>query len=342
MSAKSLSGQEWNRFLIDSILYDSTHSGLCLPACDHYAGTYSRIEAMLIRQEHSTPSFDITADCEDGAAVGYEEKQLATILHFLSHPLRKKNQQQGHRFGVRVHDAGHSFFEKELSALLTQPTPPDYLVLPKIVSLSDLEHQIRFIESFETLSDKNQTEIHVIIETHGGLKGVFEIAAHPRVSCLSFGIMDFVSAHCGVIPHVAMKSPLQFDHPLLVRAKTEIAAAAAMFGKVASHNVCVRLDDPKFAFEDAVRAYQRFGFSRMWSIHPSQIEPIQQAFLINNDALSLAQGIITQATYEDFGPIRFEQQLHDRASFRYHWMLVKKAYQQGLSLEPFIQTLFSS
>ncbi|MEX3605442.1 MAG: hypothetical protein VB142_01575 [Burkholderia sp.] len=65
----------------------------------------------------------------------------------------------------------------------------------------------------------------MLIETHGALDQGAQIAALPAVSTLSFGLMDFVSAHHGVIPDSAMRSPGQFNHPLVRRAKPEIAAA---------------------------------------------------------------------------------------------------------------------
>ncbi|WP_442844384.1 hypothetical protein, partial [Listeria monocytogenes] len=67
--------------------------------------------------------------------------------------------------------------------------------------------------------------IHVLIENYTALYEAHQIAALPQVECLSFGIMDFVSAHYGTVPGSAMQSPGQFSHPLIQRAKLEIAAA---------------------------------------------------------------------------------------------------------------------
>ena len=67
--------------------------------------------------------------------------------------------------------------------------------------------------------------LHALIETHGALRDVERIAAHPRLESLSFGLMDFVSAHRGAIPQSAMGAEGQFTHPLVVRAKLAIAAA---------------------------------------------------------------------------------------------------------------------
>jgi hypothetical protein len=97
------------------------------------------------------------------------------------------------------------------------------------------------------------------------------------VVSLDFGLMDFVSAHHGAIPLGAMVSPAQFEHPLVVRAKCEIAAAALAHGIVPAHNVTRALDNPDRVFDDARRARDHFGYLRMWSIHPGQIDPIVDA-----------------------------------------------------------------
>ncbi len=74
-----------------------------------------------------------------------------------------------------------------------------------------------------------------------------------------------------------MKSPGQFDHLLVRRAKTEIVAAALTHGVVPTHNVTTELHDVASIRDDARRAREEFGFLRMWSIHPNQIEPILSA-----------------------------------------------------------------
>ena len=107
---------------------------------------------------------------------------------------------------------------------------------------------------------------------------VREIAALPQVECLSFGIMDFVSDHYGAIPGSAMRSPGQFTHALVARAKPEMAAACHANGK------CPRIMSPPrsgtaaWSRRTPPRAFGEFGFTRMWSIHPSQIKPILAAY----------------------------------------------------------------
>ncbi len=116
--------------------------------------------------------------------------------------------------------------------------------------------------------------------------------ALPGVESLSFGLMDFVSAHNGAIPDHAMRVPGQFDHPRVRRAKLEIAAACHTHGKVPSHNMTTEVRDMRVVASDAARARNKFGFTRMWSIHPNQIVPIVEAFAPRDEEIALAADIL--------------------------------------------------
>jgi citrate lyase beta subunit len=137
--------------------------------------------------------------------------------------------------------------------------------------------------------------LHVLIETHGALHEAYAIAALPQVECLSFGIMDFVSAHYGAIPAAAMRTPGQFTHPLVVRAKLEMVAACHAHDKVPSHNVTTEIKDSAVVANDAQRAAAEFGFTRMWSIHPDQIKPIVKAFTPRLSEVNEATNILLEA-----------------------------------------------
>ena len=112
----------------------------------------------------------------------------------------------------------------------------------------------------------------MLIETHGALREVHEIAKLPWLQVLDFGLMDFISGHHGAIPASAMKSPGQFDHNLLRRGKSEVVAAALANGVIPAHNVTLDLKNIYQTYQDASRARNEFGFLRMWSIYPLQID----------------------------------------------------------------------
>jgi len=271
-------------------------------------------------QKNLGPIFDITFDCEDGAAAGNEAAHASLVKELLN-----SDDNQFGRIGVRVHDVQHHAFRQDIETILTGNTKkPAYIVLPKINSVQDIAAATEQINRFQT-STTSRIPLHVLIETHEALANVMAIAAIPQVECLSFGIMDFISAHFGAIPGSAMHSPGQFTHPLILRAKSELAAACHRFGKVPSHNVTTEIQDKNVAASDALLAKTRLGYTRMWSIHPDQISGIVENMSPQHDEIMQAYEILRLAKNQHWGPIQFQGHLHDRASYRYFWTILKRA-----------------
>ena len=305
------------------VLFQGASRPLMLPACDHYAGNEALMRKSMALQQELGPVFDITFDCEDGAGSGNEIDLARTVARLIASP---DNCHQ--RIGVRVHDVHSVFFASDCEQILPA-CHPAYITLPKANSVSEVKLAIKQIKA---LHKKPNIPIHVIIETHGALNEVQAIAALPEVECLSFGIMDFVSAHYGAIPASAMRSPGQFIHPMVTRAKLEVAAACHAHGKIPSHNVTTEIKDTAIVANDAARAVAEFAYTRMWSIHPQQIKPIVKAFTPRNSELHEAIQILLEAQRQQWGPIQFNGRLHDRASYRYYWTILQRAKLCGLSL----------
>ena len=171
---------------------------------------------------------------------------------------------------------------------------------------------------------------------------VFDIAAHPRVQSISFGLMDFVSAHGGAIPAEGMGLEGQFTHPLVVRAKLEIASACHAHGKVPAHGVVTEFKNTEALAGAASRAAREFGFTRMWSIHPDQIRPILAAFAPSAHEIDSASGLILAAAAAQWAPISFEGKLQDRASYRYYWQVLERAHRTGRTVPAEVRGWFDT
>lgn len=303
------------------VLFQDQVQPVILPVCDHYAGSEKLIRKSIALQQELDGIFDITLDCEDGAAAGNEFAHAQLVASLVASETNCH-----HRIGVRVHDPLHPAFEQDISLILPAcANKLAYLVLPKITSLGQLTSALAKLNQYDKKNDGSRVPVHVLIETHGALAEVQQIAALPQVECLSFGLMDFVSSHFGAIPASAMRSPGQFQHPLVMRAKLEIAAACHRFGKVASHNVTTEIRDLSVIANDARRASLECGYNRMWSIHPDQIRPIIEAFQPAASEVNEAISILQQAREHSWGPTKWNNHLHDRASYRYYWTILKRA-----------------
>ncbi len=310
------------------VLFQGMQPPVSLPACDHYAGSEKLMRKSLDLQHSLGPVFDITFDCEDGAAAGNETAHAQLVAALLV-----SDDNRYGRIGVRVHDPASPHFLQDVATILASAANRlAYLVIPKVDSVHQAQEAIAVVQRHARAAGRERLPIHLLIESHGALRDVWALAALPEVECLSFGIMDFVSAHYGAIPASAMASPGQFSHPLVVRAKLEIAAACHAHGKVASHNVCTEIRDPAIVSADANRAAHELGYGRMWSIHPSQIGPILAAFAPNRQDVDDGAEILSAARDNAWGPIQHQGKLHDRASYRYYWTVLQRARQQGQAL----------
>ncbi len=117
-----------------------------------------------------------------------------------------------------------------------------------------------------------------------------------------------------------------------------VAAAALAHGLVPTHNVTIAVEHPEQAHADALRARREFGFLRMWSIHPTQIDPILAAFTPDDTEIAEACEVLLAACAADWAPVRHGGVLHDRASYRYSWHVVQRARQAGQTLPPDVLT----
>ena len=197
------------------VLFDGEAPPTVLPACDHYAGSEKLMLKSLALQQELGPVFDITLDCEDGAQVGREAEHAELVASLLG----SEHDRFG-RVGVRIHDFNHAHWRDDVRLILrAAQRAPAFITVPKVRSVPDAAEMCAFIEATRREIGIAQTiPVQLLVETHGALTHAFELAALPGVEALSFGLMDFVSAHDGAIPDSAMRSPGQFDHPLVRRA----------------------------------------------------------------------------------------------------------------------------
>jgi len=308
-----------------------------IPACEHFAGSEKLIQKALELIEKLGPVFNITCDCEDGAPAGREKEHAAMIVRMVN------SEANHHRLaGARIHDYTHPHWRADVDILVAGCGERlAYITLPKCTAWEQAAEMIASIQEVAARHGiTREIPIHILIETHGALRDVHRIAQLPWLQVLDFGLMDFVSGHHGAIPASCMRSPGQFEHRLIARAKTEVVAAALANGVIPAHNVTLDLKNPYAAYADARRARMEFGFLRQWSIYPTQIQPIVDAMKPDHSEVATAAAILLAAQTADWGPIQHAGELHDRATYRYYWEVLRKARVTGLKLPAEAETAF--
>jgi citrate lyase subunit beta / citryl-CoA lyase len=320
----------------DILLSAQAQTGF-LPVCDHYSGVEVRMRKSLqlqaeLMQEFGACVFDVSLDCEDGAPVGGEAEHAALVTELALQA------EPGARVAVRVHAVDHPAFEADIATIAGKAGHRlAHIMVPKAESPADIERAVRAIDA----AGATQLAVHALIESPAAVHRAFDIAAHPRLQSLSFGLMDFVSAHGGAIPSAGMGVEGQFTHPLVVRAKLEIASACHAHGKVPSHGVVTEFKDRPAFLAAATKAANDYGYTRMWSIHPDQIRPILEAFAPSAHEIETAASILLAAAQADWAPISHGGKLEDRASYRYYWQVLQRAHQTGRPLPNEVQEWFA-
>ena len=333
------------------ILLGAQAGAVSLPVCDHYCGVEARITKSLqlqaeMAQEFGACVFDVTLDCEDGAPVGGEIDHANMAAAGVNNAYaaikkiaNKQSKSTKNRVAVRVHAVDHPSFASDIEIIVGQAAASlCHVMVPKVDSVADVQLAVKLIDAANTSG--HVLPIHVLLESPKAIHNAFDIAAHPRVQSLSFGLMDFVSSHGGAIPASAMGLAGQFTHPLVVRAKLAIASACHAHGKVPSHCVVTEFSDVDAIKNAAVQAANTLGYTRMWSIHPSQIRPILAAFAPDEQEMDAATNIVTAGVAADWAPISYKGTLHDRASYRYYWQILERAHQTGRAMDASVAHFF--
>ncbi len=305
--------------------------------CDHYVGNVRFARKALELQMRFGTSLDVTFDFDDGAPRGNEAAQRLELLNLLQEPAYAKA-----RVGFRIHEAASPLWRDDLNDIVTHVgSRVSHLTFSKVESVTELDRMLAYLgRLLHRAGVKQQIPIHLLIETPTGFQNIDLLARMPGVVALNFGIMDYISSFSGAISASTIRSPNQWNHALICSAKETLVNCALRHGLVPVHNVCTEIADPRAAGADALRAKTEYGFLRMWSIHPTQIEPILEAFLPNAQEVSQAERVLIAGLAASWGPVRVDDTLHDRGSYRLFWAILKRAKKAGIPLSDGAQAAF--
>jgi citrate lyase subunit beta/citryl-CoA lyase len=320
-------------------LYESGESLPIIPSCEHFAGSEKLMLKAFQMQQKLGPIFDVTCDCEDGAQVGKEKEHAKMVARVVNSDANSYAMA-----GCRIHDYSNANWKQDIDILVPGAGEKlAYITLPKASCYNDAKEQIEYImATCKSAGISREIPIHILIETHGSMRDIEELATLPWVQVLDFGLMDFVSGYQGAIPANNMRSPGQFDHVLISRAKANVTQAALSNHVIPCHNVTLDLKNPYQTFKDAEIAKNQFGFMRMWSIYPTQIQAIVDAMKPDFTEVQDAGNILIAAQNASWGPIQYEGELHDRATYRYFWELIQRAHFSGEKLSDEVNKRFFS
>jgi citrate lyase subunit beta / citryl-CoA lyase len=186
----------------------------------------------------------------------------------------------GHReLAIRVNSLGTEWHDDDIAAAAA--AGPDAILVPKVESAEQVR---QLVAAMEAAGAPDHTQLWAMIETPQALLHAEEIAAaHDRLTVIVMGTNDIVNETYGL--HVPGRNPVV----LTALSWTLIAVRAA--GKVVIDGVYNDVRNEEGFLAEA-RQGREMGFDGKTLIHPSQVEPANEAFSPSDADIERAQGLI--------------------------------------------------
>jgi citrate lyase beta subunit len=219
----------------------------------------------------------ICMDMEDGTALSRKQDARLTIAKALQELKFGKSEKL-----VRINAVGSGLEKEDIEAVLH--CHPDGIVIPKIETREQVEWASEIIESAELANgwDLNSIRILVGVETATGIINLKEIASHPRLDALIFGAEDY-AANIG-----ATRSRAGWE---VLHARSAVVMHAAANGLQAIDMVFIDFRDTiNLKVESAQGA--AMGYTGKQIIHPTQVQPVQEAFTPSDEAIEYAKSVV--------------------------------------------------
>jgi citrate lyase subunit beta/citryl-CoA lyase len=191
----------------------------------------------------------------------------------------------GHReLAIRVNSLGTEWHDDDIKAAAA--AGPDAILVPKVESAEQVR---QLVAALEAAGAPTHTQLWAMIETPRALLHAEEIAAaDDRLTVIVMGTNDIVNETYGL--HVPGRNPVV----LTALSWTLLAVRAA--GKVVIDGVYNDVRNEEGFLAEA-RQGREMGFDGKTLIHPSQVEPANEAFSPSEADIERAEGLI--AAFEE-------------------------------------------
>lgn len=218
----------------------------------------------------------IIIDLEDAVgisdkAVGRDQAAAAVMDHHAN------GAYDGRQLFIRVNGLDSPFWPKDaamIRALITDGTPPDGVVCPKVNSAEDVK---------QLASDLAGVSLYAMIETPQAVLNAADIAAAtPALKGLMAGTNDLKAE----LNAIAGPDRAEIMASLQIMVLAGKAAGLQVFDGVYND-----VKDEAGLIAEAAQG-RRLGFDGKCLIHPSQIEPVKAAFLPTQQEVADAAGLI--------------------------------------------------
>jgi citrate lyase beta subunit len=238
----------------------------------------------------------VCIELEDGIAIKDKDEARKNTIG----ALKTLEVKSGVELVVRVNCQRTKFGLLDLEAFISSKLKVKAIMLPKVKT----PDEIKFID--DLLTDCNlDTDLHVIMETNEALQNIYEIAhSSKRIVALYFGGVDMAAE---------LRVPNSYENLLYARSKLVHAGASVGIDVI---------DVPYLDLEDMdgmkkeAELVRDLGFTGKGSIHPKQINVLNEIFTPSKEEISKAKKIVDQFSESDTGLVVIDGKLIEKPVLR--------------------------
>ena len=238
----------------------------------------------------------VCIELEDGIAI--KDKDEARKNTFKA--LETLEVKSGVELVVRVNCQRTKFGLMDLEAVVSSKTNVKAIMLPKVKT----PDEITFID--DMLTDCGlDTDLHVIMETNEALESIYDIAhASKRIVALYFGGVDMAAE---------LRVPNEYKN--LIYARSRLVHAGASVGVDVIDVPYLDLEDMDGMKKEA-ELVRDLGFTGKGSIHPKQINMLNEIFTPSKEEIIKAKKIVDQFNESDTGLVVIDGKLIEKPVLR--------------------------
>ena len=238
----------------------------------------------------------VCIELEDGIAIKDKDEARGNTIKALE-TLEVKS---GVELVVRVNCQRTKFGLLDLEAFVSSKTKAKAIMLPKVKT----PDEITFID--DLLTDCGlDTDLHVIMETNEALENIYEIAhASKRIVALYFGGVDMAAE---------LRVPNEYKN--LIYARSKLVHAGASVGVDVIDVPYLDLEDMDGMKKEA-ELVRDLGFTGKGSIHPKQINMLNEIFTPSKEEIVKAKKIVDQFNESDTGLVVIDGKLIEKPVLR--------------------------
>ena len=238
----------------------------------------------------------VCIELEDGIAIKDKNEARKNTIEALK-SLEVKNDVE---LVVRINCQRTKFGLLDLEVFVSSGLKVKALMLPKVKT----PDEITFIDDLLTDSGLD-TDLHVIMETNEALENIYDIAhASKRTVALYFGGVDMATE---------LRVPNNYQNLLYARSK--LVHAGASVGIDVIDVPYLDLEDMEGMKKEA-ELVRDLGFTGKGSIHPKQINVLNEIFTPPQEEISKAKKILDQFSESDTGLVVIDGKLIEKPVLR--------------------------